>query len=378
MINKYISNILFIFLSHSFFCFPLNFNEAHVITEEIAPGIEYQKYSMHVPALQMYVIKLQSNSYLADLMCAREQREEVSSIAKRSKALIAINGANYRRGGKYNGNRVNLCYKKNELIADPCYWRGSCAWFDNEKKWIIAPMIGVPELQINDVVIPIYGINQPCADGQSIIHTANDRRCMYYNGGDQVVIHNGTIEEIAYGDFLLADNVSMICQLDSANNFTAGMAVDFSYALHTSHETINPDFALGGAGLLLQHGIIITDQLRLDFLQSKPLMHCADEIAADFYLSEQQDFLIDLSHPRTALGIDENDTLYLVVVDGRQDASIGFTLHELALFMNFLGCKDAINLGGGCCSTLYCSGKILNKPSQGIERPVSEALCFFN
>ena len=31
---------------------------------------------MHVPALQMYVIKLQSNSYLADLMCAREQRED--------------------------------------------------------------------------------------------------------------------------------------------------------------------------------------------------------------------------------------------------------------------------------------------------------------
>jgi hypothetical protein len=82
-------------------------------------------------------------------------------------------------------------------------------------------------------------------------------------------------------------------------------------------------------------------------------------------------------HPRTALGW--NDTHYfLVVVDGRQTGySIGMTFSELADFCLVLGCTDALNLDGGGSSTLWIDGQVVNRPSDGRERHVANALLVY-
>lgn len=69
-------------------------------------------------------------------------------------------------------------------------------------------------------------------------------------------------------------------------------------------------------------------------------------------------------HPRTAMAVQKNHKLILMVVDGRNSKAHGMSLTELARVMKWLGAKDAMNLDGGGSSTLYIKGKgIVNYPS---------------
>lgn len=79
---------------------------------------------------------------------------------------------------------------------------------------------------------------------------------------------------------------------------------------------------------------------------------------------------------RTAVGIaDSAQKLYIVCVDGNQaNYSAGMTLSELADWMIGLGCERALNLDGGGSTTMILRGQLINRPSEGKERPISNAL----
>ena len=62
-------------------------------------------------------------------------------------------------------------------------------------------------------------------------------------------------------------------------------------------------------------------------------------------------------------------------MDGRQPGySVGMTNFELALAMMRLGCVTASGLDAGGSTTMAFDGELINKPSDGTERPVAEAL----
>jgi exopolysaccharide biosynthesis protein len=82
-------------------------------------------------------------------------------------------------------------------------------------------------------------------------------------------------------------------------------------------------------------------------------------------------------HPRTALGFTASGDLVLAVVDGRQAHSRGATLDELAMLMVSLGCMEAINLDGGGSAQMAFDGLMVNRPSDGLERPVANALLVY-
>lgn len=87
-------------------------------------------------------------------------------------------------------------------------------------------------------------------------------------------------------------------------------------------------------------------------------------------------------HPRTAVGITENNHLLLVTIDGRSFQSYGMTLPELAQFFSELGATYALNLDGGGSSAMWIHNDVgvVNYPSDNLEfdhegeRPVSNAL----
>jgi N-acetylmuramoyl-L-alanine amidase/exopolysaccharide biosynthesis protein len=110
-------------------------------------------------------------------------------------------------------------------------------------------------------------------------------------------------------------------------------------------------YALGGGPLLVQDGIA----------------RVADE-----------GFLSDITQgraPRTAIGLVDERTLMLVVVEGRSADDAGLTLEQLAALMASQGCQQAMNLDGGGSSTMWVEGKgIVNQVSDGRERPVKNAL----
>lgn len=83
----------------------------------------------------------------------------------------------------------------------------------------------------------------------------------------------------------------------------------------------------------------------------------------------------DRRHPRTFTGVDRWGNVLLAVVDGRQPGwSAGLTQTQTAAVARALSLVDAVQLDGGGSSTFVQSGRILNRPSDGRERPVATAL----
>ena len=80
-------------------------------------------------------------------------------------------------------------------------------------------------------------------------------------------------------------------------------------------------------------------------------------------------------NPRTAVGQRADGKIVMLVVDGRQPGfSVGMTNFELAQTMVRLGCVTASALDAGGSSTMAFEGQLLNRPSDGREREVKEAL----
>lgn len=89
-------------------------------------------------------------------------------------------------------------------------------------------------------------------------------------------------------------------------------------------------------------------------------------------------------HPRSAIGIKADGGIVTAVVDGRSTQSVGLTLQEMASVMKDLGAIHAFTFDGGGSSTLVTRDhgddkvSIVNKPSDGPPRSVSNALLFIS
>ncbi len=114
--------------------------------------------------------------------------------------------------------------------------------------------------------------------------------------------------------------------------------------------------ALGGVGMIISGGKPVSDSTNVQ---------------------EKTNFtFLTARHPRTFVGFDRDSTkLYLCVVDGRQQKSIGMNFHEMADFLLSIGVWNAVNFDGGGSTTMVVQGKIVNSPSDATgERPVANSL----
>lgn len=80
------------------------------------------------------------------------------------------------------------------------------------------------------------------------------------------------------------------------------------------------------------------------------------------------------AQPRTAIGVNADGKVMMVVVDGRQARySLGLSMRGFARLMKRLGAVDAVNLDGGGASTMVVEGEVVNRPSDGRLRHVTTA-----
>ncbi len=85
-------------------------------------------------------------------------------------------------------------------------------------------------------------------------------------------------------------------------------------------------------------------------------------------------------HPRSAIGVTDDERLILLTTDGRTAMAAGMTCQELAEVMVELGCTDALNMDGGGSTTLWGEGElyngVLNYPSDnGLYDHSGERAC---
>lgn len=153
---------------------------------------------------------------------------------------------------------------------------------------------------------------------------------------------------------LAPDTAVLVARGTSAARLQAEAAVG---ALMTVRLILEPDWAtvadaIGGGPVIVRDG--------------RPVFR-----ANEAFTTSQ----IALRHPRTAVGQLADGRVLLVVVDGRQSGySVGMTTFEMAQTMMRLEAVRAIQLDSGGSSTLAFDGKVLNRPSDGRERPISTAL----
>lgn len=84
---------------------------------------------------------------------------------------------------------------------------------------------------------------------------------------------------------------------------------------------------------------------------------------------------LDNRDPRTAVGFTADNKVIMLVADGRQVASEGFSLIELAQVMINLGCVEAMNLDGGGSSQMAVGNQLVNLPvSSTYQRPIPTML----
>ena len=104
---------------------------------------------------------------------------------------------------------------------------------------------------------------------------------------------------------------------------------------------------IGGHPILLNHGV------------ATPI------VPADTYMVKP--------YARTVIGWTASGETVIMTVDGKDGVS-GATAHQLVSLLQSINVVTALDLDGGNSTTLYAQGRVLNRPSHGIERPVSTGL----
>jgi exopolysaccharide biosynthesis protein len=104
---------------------------------------------------------------------------------------------------------------------------------------------------------------------------------------------------------------------------------------------------IGGHPILLDHGVV------------------APIDPADTYLVKP--------YARTVIGWTASGETVIMTVDGK-DGVTGATASQLVSMLQSLNVVTALDLDGGNSTTFYAKGRVLNRPSQGKERPVSTGL----
>lgn len=280
------------------------------------------------------------------------QRARPSRIAARSKAVLAVNGGFFA----YDGAAVGAVMARGEWIRLP--WNGRTAvGFTRDGKATIA------NLQVDSHVSFSSGLKVPIRDlngwpDKNRITALTRRFGTYYKlraGEIGVVVSDGVVTStpggggfnIPQNGFALVANGGAVTVLRQVKRgLKARMTIQPRGAWPKNMVT-----ALGGGPRLVKNGqvAVSSEGFRSDVLRG--------------------------AGPRTAFGVDKYGRYIILVADGRQRYhSVGLTLHELAATMQKLGAVNALNLDGGGSTAMVVRGRVVNRPSDGRERGVANAL----
>ena len=79
------------------------------------------------------------------------------------------------------------------------------------------------------------------------------------------------------------------------------------------------------------------------------------------------------------IGVTKDEkTMIIAVIDGRAEGHSGMTLREAADFLKEYGAYNALQLDSGGSACMVLRGKVLNNPSDGHERPVTNSLLIYS
>ncbi|HLU99855.1 MAG TPA: phosphodiester glycosidase family protein [Acidobacteriota bacterium] len=339
---------------------------------ELPPGVSYEHVRTEKP-LSVHVLRIDPKevSIVAERALGEGVgRETVSEIGKRKGALAAINGGFFRIGGSYDGEPLGILKVGEQWFSEPTIPRGAIGWTRDAGRVVIDRVAMSWWVKVGSDSVAVDGINRPRGLNKIILYTPEfHETTMSSSSGREVIIERGLVRKIvAGGNSPIPDDGYVLSIGPQAevdfSIFQPGKQAEVSYRFVPDDPTSSEeefheewsqmDYIVGGTPLLMRN----------------------NQIIHDFSIERVESSFVEKRHPRSAIGILNDKRWVMVVVDGRQPTtSMGMSLPELALFMQSLGCTDALNLDGGGSSTLYLQGQVVSAPSDLMgERPVSDAI----
>jgi hypothetical protein len=315
-------------------------------------------------------------------------RETVRAIARRARALAAVNGGYFGSSGLFEGDPSGALAIRGRLISEPDGGRASLILPPPPARARVANLWFAGSVSINGGRRELDGINRArgpiafcaraaargglgqafaaasaCSDASELVMYTRrfGRRTRTSSRGVEAVVSHGVITSLRYGGnsripkggYVLSGSGDAASFLKAVAAPGARPAVDPTMQADSrllrrgSYQSI-----VGGGPSLVRAG--------------RARVRAAAEGFTPIFAAR---------NPRTLAGVRPNGQVLLVTIDGRNRRwSVGVTLWQAARVMRALGARNALNLDGGGSTTMVVGRRVVNRPSDGAPRRVSDAL----
>ncbi len=293
--------------------------------------------------------KLNPNIEIAPQLASTnlKRRATIRTIASRNNSIAAVNGTYFK---PQNGVPLGTLMINKKVYTGPIHNRVAMGIGKNEFK--MAQVQFDSTLKAGKQKLKIDNINQPrMLSTYTLLYTrdwgATSPTPPKY--GVNIAIQHNKITTVSYGSTAIPEDGYVISGPKAKlEPFFSAKKVELDIKMRPEWENI--DHIISGGPYLIKDGAVYID------------------------VTAQKLGSITGKNPRTAIGYTANNEFIMVTVDGREHASVGMTLGELARMMKGFGCINAMNLDGGGSTVMYVKGKVVNRPAQAGGIPISNAL----
>lgn len=320
-------------------------------------GLEFLVY--HKDGVMAFAIIADHERYQLRQILAKDQIRGRATVSQMTKNLddIAIINASYFMT---NGSLIGISKLDGEIIGTDDFYRSAIGIFDDGGV-TFGRVRYQGEIDYYGDKIPINGVNWERGENSLMIYNR------YYgattgtnNFGVEIAVEDGIITDIFQdnGNNAIPENGYIISAHGTAaeilQNASVGDTINIDQEIVSDNGDFNdiPNIIGAGPRLIMDGSIYVTAS--------------EENFPADIRVGRA---------PRSAIGVTAYGDYILAVVDGRQAHSKGCTLTEWAnILLNEFGAVNAINLDGGGSTELIVKDKMVNKPSDGRERMVGNAI----
>lgn len=325
-----------------------------VITD-VDKGIKHIKYTKYYDGkpVKINVVevdnKLAKDYTLTPSLAANtlQNRKSISTIAKNSNSIVALNGTFFK---PQTGVPLGTLMIDKKMYTGPIYDRVAMGIF--EDGYDIARIQLNAKLTSGKLKIKVDNINQPRMLATYVLIYTSDWGKITPSTpkyGLQIAVENDEVTQIADTVLEIPQNGYVISgPMSVLNDLKVGDRIKLD--ISTIPEWKNVQHIISGGPYLVKNNEVFVDMT-------------AEKLAS-----------IGGKNPRSAIGYTQDNNLIMVAIDGREGASVGMTLMQLASFMQSIGCVNAINLDGGGSTVMYVNGQIVNNPQQRGGIPISNAI----
>ncbi len=294
-------------------------------------------------------------------------RTTVGVAATKAGALAAVNADFFVDLPKgWNGHPLGLLVRDGELLATPNPRRTVFAWGSGASAFAKATWTGAVRLPDGSTV-KLSGLNRAGGANEAVLDSP---------AAGQAFAEEGDLSILLKVDGALAPSCTVGGTVELVTPDKATRTVEPGRAM----------LVLRGTKASLGRGLKPGDRVAIDLkttgfdwerldsaIGGGPMLLVDGETAVGEEGFDPKGF-VAARHPRTAIGRTADGDLWLVAVDGRSAISAGASLPEMASIMRGLGCVQAMNLDGGGSTDMAAAGIVVNRPSDGRERPVADVL----